>query len=127
MDCIQFYILQYSISSFDVGYNRIQKILINFLHEKKNSKISEISNGPEKAKELMDKNSASTINAILLDLNLMKYSHCFHNINFQEFKELSDGDLKNLGISLIGPRRKLSSKIDSLKLKSTETSTKKCD
>ena len=54
------------------------------------------------------------IDDILKDLNLSKYSTCFQTLNFEEFKDLTDNDLKDLGISLIGPRRKLSSRIASL-------------
>jgi hypothetical protein len=58
--------------------------------------------------------TVSGIDDILKDLNLSKYSTCFQTLNFEEFKDLTDNDLKDLGISLIGPRRKLSSRIASL-------------
>ena len=63
---------------------------------------------------LQNQKPVSGIDDILKDLNLSKYSTCFQTLNFEEFKDLTDNDLKDLGISLIGPRRKLSSKIASL-------------
>ena len=84
-------------------------------HKKRGQKNSGILDGPKKIQKLFDKKPESTINDILSDLNLIKYSYCFQEMNFDEFKELSDSDLKDLGISLIGPRRKLSSKIAKLK------------
>ena len=62
----------------------------------------------------LNQKTVSGIDDILKDLNLSKYSSCFKAINFEEFKDLTDNDLKDLGISLIGPRRKLSSRIASL-------------
>ena len=84
-------------------------------HKKRGQKNSGILDGPEKIKKNFDKKPESTINDILSETNLIKYSYCFQEMNFDEFKELSDSDLKDLGISLIGPRRKLSSKIAKLK------------
>ena len=44
---------------------------------------------------------------ILEELKLTKYQNNFHGIEFERFLKLTDEDLKDLGISLIGPRRKL--------------------
>lgn len=49
---------------------------------------------------------------ILEELKLTKYRNNFHGIEFERFLELTDEDLKDLGISLIGPRRKLTSLIE---------------
>ena len=90
--------------------------MTSFLQQKDRSlKNSGILDGPEKIQKFLDKKPESTINDILSELNLIKYSYCFQEMNFDEFKELNDSDLKDLGISLIGPRRKLSSKIANLK------------
>ena len=62
----------------------------------------------------LNQKTVSGIDDILKNLNLSKYSTCFQTLNFEEFKDLTDNDLKDLGISLIGPRRKLSSRIASL-------------
>ena len=82
-----------------------------------------ILDGPASINKLLEqKPAASTIDDILKNLNLIKYSYCFQNINLEEFKQLSDKDLKDLGISLIGPRRKLSSAIASLDITKNQKS-----
>ena len=51
---------------------------------------------------------------VLKDLQLEKYKENFENVTYDKFKELTDSDLKDLGISLLGPRRKLTQAIDQL-------------
>ena len=101
-----------------LGHKRIEKYLSNFFREKNLSPANPgILDGPATINKLLEQKPAtSTIDDILKNLNLIKYSYCFQNINLEEFKQLSDKDLKDLGISLIGPRRKLSSAIASLDL-----------
>lgn len=49
------------------------------------------------------------ISDILLRLDLSKYSHVFQQqeVDFQTFLTLTDSDLKELGISMFGPRKKI--------------------
>ena len=54
------------------------------------------------------------INSVLEDLQLEKYKENFENVTYDKFKELTDSDLKDLGISLLGPRRKLTQAIEQL-------------
>lgn len=61
----------------------------------------------------------SKINAILAQLNLEKYGSHFQNVDFDTFVKLSETDLRELGITLVGPRRKLTSAISKLQLGQT--------
>ena len=54
------------------------------------------------------------INSVLEELQLEKYKGNFENVTYDKFKELTDSDLKDLGISLLGPRRKLTQAIEQL-------------
>lgn len=63
--------------------------------------------------------AASKIEVILHQLNLKKYSNHFENMDFDAFMHLSEEDLRALGISLVGPRRKLISAISKLQLGQT--------
>ena len=99
-----------------LGQKRIEKFLKVFsCHKRIPQQIPGILDGPEKANKLsLSQKKVAEIDVVLKDLNLTKYSPCFQAMNFEEFKKLTDNDLKDLGVSLIGPRRKLSSKIASL-------------
>ena len=55
------------------------------------------------------------VNEILSELQLEKYQDRFDEMPFDVFKTLSDDDLKDLGISLLGPRRKLTQCIQYLR------------
>ena len=55
------------------------------------------------------------VNEILSELQLEKYQDRFDKMPFDVFKTLSDDDLKDLGISLLGPRRKLTQCIQYLR------------
>ena len=61
---------------------------------------------------MVTKNPKNNVTDILEELKLTKYQKHFHGIEFEKFLKLTDEDLKDLGISLIGPRRKLTSLIE---------------
>ena len=61
---------------------------------------------------MVTKTPKNNVTEILEELKLTKYQKHFHGIEFEKFLKLTDEDLKDLGISLIGPRRKLTSLIE---------------
>ena len=73
------------------------------------AKMMQIRNHHQQIKQKND-----SINSVLEELQLEKYKGNFENVTYDKFKELTDGDLKDLGISLLGPRRKLTQAIERL-------------
>lgn len=57
-------------------------------------------------------NQLKNVAQVLEECNLTKYQNHFQGIEFDSFLQLTDEDLKNLGISLVGPRRKLTCLIE---------------
>ena len=80
--------------------------------------LPNIMQGPELTKNLVKEQIEAplSIETILNELNLTKYSSHFQDMKMETFKNLKEEDLKGLGISLIGPRRKISSAIAKMNL-----------
>jgi ankyrin repeat protein len=99
------------------GHERIAR----FVKAKKATKVCPgVWDGPAQAEQLMSMKKKPTafphdLPTLLRDLKLDKYQENFQNVTLEIFLEMSDDDLKTLGISLLGPRRKLTAAIEQLR------------
>ncbi len=71
--------------------------------------------GPQRAALLLEQQRS--VSNVLTKLDLAKYQEHFSDMSFEEFLQLGDDDLKQRGITLLGPRRKITAAVEKLKKK----------
>ena len=123
------------ICAAELGHERIVELLITFGanpfhiddqgdsassaalkkgHQRISSNLQKLTSPGIHLGPFLMKKTSKSIHSVLAELNLEKYQANFANLTFEDFKKLTESDLKDLGISLIGPRRKISSAIGNL-------------
>lgn len=111
--------------ALEYGHVRIAQYLKEIISRKKHNANKLFCEGPLQIAKIIQIRSnyhqqninnkpKNDINSVLEDLQLEKYKENFENVTYDKFKELTDSDLKDLGISLLGPRRKLTQAIEQL-------------
>lgn len=113
--------------ALEYGHVRIAQYLKEIISRKKHNSTNKLfCEGPLQIAKIIQIRSnyhqqninnkpKNDINSVLEDLQLEKYKENFENVTYDKFKELTDSDLKDLGISLLGPRRKLTQAIEQLR------------
>ncbi|VVC25686.1 Sterile alpha motif/pointed domain,Sterile alpha motif domain,Ankyrin repeat-containing domain,Ankyrin [Cinara cedri] len=102
------------------GFIRIMKILSEYGNRQEDGNLNEWKNKYETAiptdRQQNDDHPNYHMEKLLKQLSLEKYWPIFdkQNIRYDDFLKLSEQDLKNIGINLFGPRRKLIMTIDKL-------------
>ena len=105
--------------SAKLGHERIAKFLIKV--QKATHHQPSVLDGPAQLAEKMKKSkggfqgsssgSNKCLKSFLVDAGVDKYSPLFQDVTFDQLLSLTDQDLKDLGVTLLGPRRKLTSAI----------------
>eukprot|EP00102_Acyrthosiphon_pisum_P024931 XP_016662141.1 PREDICTED: uncharacterized protein LOC100575494 isoform X1 [Acyrthosiphon pisum] len=108
-----------TMTAISKGFQRVMKLLYEYgnRHEKNvlnttwSEKLENARKNPQ-SDERLDYN----VEKLLKQLSLEKYWPVFdkRNIRYNDFLKLSEQDLKDIGIHLFGPRRKLIMTIDKL-------------
>lgn len=94
------------------GHHRLAKAL----HQLSLKCCPSIWTGPSQAAKLMmSSKGPGDVKSLLSELNLEKYQDAFENVSLDRFLEMNDADLRDLGISLLGPRRKITSAIERIR------------
>ena len=94
------------------GHERLARYLKEFTQ-----KHARVWEGPVQVEKMMQQRKSIIpfdLDLILNELHLEKYKDRFENVPLDKFMTLTDEDLKDLGISLLGPRRKLTRAIEHL-------------
>ncbi|KAE9545429.1 hypothetical protein AGLY_000972 [Aphis glycines] len=108
-----------TMTAISKGFQRVMKLLYEYAnrHEKKVLKTTwseklEMTKNNHQNDEHLD----YQVEKLLRQLSLEKYWPLFdkRNIRYNDFLKLSEQDLKDIGINLFGPRRKLIMTIDKL-------------
>uniref|UniRef100_A0A2S2Q6K2 Ankyrin repeat and SAM domain-containing protein 3 n=1 Tax=Sipha flava TaxID=143950 RepID=A0A2S2Q6K2_9HEMI len=107
-----------TMTAISKGFRRIMKIL-DFSNHENNVKSKTIWTNKfetDQTDQLNDERIDYHMEKLLKQLSLEKYWPVFDqkNISYNEFLKLTEQDLKDIGIHLFGPRRKLIMTIDKL-------------
>ncbi|XP_015367742.1 PREDICTED: ankyrin repeat and SAM domain-containing protein 3-like [Diuraphis noxia] len=109
-----------TMTAISKGFRRIMTLLYEYgnKHEKNLLKSTSWSEKIEKSKNNLQNDECLDyhVEKLLKQLSLEKYWPVFdkQNIRYNDFLKLTEQDLKDIGINLFGPRRKLIMTIDKL-------------